>query len=238
MHPIFNKGLNEILSPDICKVTGTTVSVDSRLSEAEIWHQTKSEHRNKINRCKRRGITAKIADFKDYLDDFSDIYQETMDRVGADKSYYFSDFYFLYLSTQLADKIHLAIVELNDQIACAGLFTECSGVVQYHLGGTKTKFLKEGPSKLMFDYVRLWAKERGNECLHLGGGVGGSKDSLYRFKAGFSKQSNTFLTLHLITDEEKYLALTNLRAKSLNTKLETLLQSNFFPAYRFYGKDI
>jgi hypothetical protein len=51
------------------------------------------------------------------------------------------------------------------------------------------------------------------------GGVGGGKDSLYHFKAGFSKQTHTFLTLRLIIDEEKYSHLLELRAKSLNTEV-------------------
>jgi hypothetical protein len=69
--------------------------------------------------------------------------------------------------------------------------------------------------------------------LHLGGGVGGStEDSLYTFKSGFSQLSHKFLTLRLITDEEKYHHLVNLRAKVLEVTPSDLLQSNFFPAYR------
>ena len=234
LHPILNEGLNSVLSPKICKITGQTVSIDLKQSKAEIWHQTSPGHRNKINRCERRGFTAKVVSFQDYLADFVAIYEETMDRVKANKKYYFSDFYFSYLSTKLAKQIHLAIVELDKQIACAGLFTECDGIVQYHLGGTKSEYLKEAPSKLMFDYIRYWAKDRGNFTLHLGGGLGGSKeDGLYRFKAAFSQQRHTFMTLRLITQEEQYLALTQLKAKQLNMQASQLFQSNFFPAYRF-----
>ena len=158
-----------------------------------------------------------------------------MDRVGASKSYYFDEFYFSYFVTKLTNKTHLAIVESKDgEICCAGLFTECNGIVQYHLGGTKNKYLKEAPNKLMFDYVRYWAKERENSFLHLGGGLGGSKDdNLFRFKAGFSKQRHTFLTMHLIIEEKKYLALTDQRAKLLSIAPEKLLHSGFFPAYRY-----
>jgi hypothetical protein len=85
----------------------------------------------------------------------------------------------------------------------------------------------------LLHFVRLWAKERGNEFLHLGGGVGGTKeDKLYVFKSGFSRQRHPFLTLRLITDEEKYLHLTHLRAKALNMQVDSLLNSSFFPAYR------
>lgn len=102
----------------------------------------------------------------------------------------------------LAESLHLGIVEFNGEITCACLFAECCGIVQYHLGGTRTNFLKQAPSKLMFDYVRFWAKERGNTVLHLGGGVGNAQDSLYHFKAGFSQVRNRFLTMRLITDSD------------------------------------
>ena len=235
LHPILNNSLDKILSTNVCQTTGTTVSIDLKLSSEEIWKQTKPGHRNKINRCKRRKLVPKIVDLKDNIGEFIDIYKETMDRVGARKNYYFSNFYFSYFATELAEVTHLAVVKSKDnEICCAGLFTECDGIVQYHLGGTRNKYLKEAPSKLMFDYIRYWAKERGNKILHLGGGLGGSEnDNLFRFKAGFSPQRHTFLTIRLITEEKKYLALTDSQAKLLNISSEELLSSSFFPAYRY-----
>lgn len=234
LHPILNHGFEEALSSQfVCQISGETVSANLKLSEAEIWQQTRSEHRNHINRCKRAGFQVRMVNYEDYIDEFISIYKETMDRVDAKGSYYFDDKYFTGLA-QLNEKIHLSIVEQGDRVACAGMFTETCGIVQYHLGGTRSEFLKQSPSKLMFDRVRFWAKERGNQVFHLGGGVGGAKDSLYHFKSGFSKQKNVFLTLRLITDEEKYQYLVNLRAKALNLEPEGKLSStNFFPAYRY-----
>jgi len=231
LHPILNSGFKDFLSPDICNLNGETVSVNLNLSEAEIWSQTRPEHRTSINKLKRSGMIARMVPFQEYISEFISLYYETMDRVGAGRSYYFDDEYFSHFS-KLGEKVHLCIVELEDKITCSGIFTECCGIIQYHLGGTRNEFFKQAPSKLMFDYIRFWAKERGNEVLHLGGGVGGGKDSLYHFKAGFSKQTHTFLTLRLIINKEKYRHLLELRAKSLNTEVEELLSTNFFPAYR------
>jgi Acetyltransferase (GNAT) domain len=232
LHPLLKQNFNEMVQSGYYKVNGETVSVNLQLSETEIWHQTRPEHRNKINKCKRAGFTPTMVPFMQYINDFIAIYEQTMDRVGATKSYYFGSEYFLQLFKALGDQLHLCIVKLAEEIACAGLFTECCGIVQYHLGGTKNEFLPQAPSTLMFDYVRFWAKERGNQVFHLGGGVGGSQDSLYHFKAGFSKQRHTFLTQRLIIDQEKYLHLVELRAKYLKTDAETLLNTDFFPAYR------
>lgn len=231
LHPILNQNLSEIYSGDICHITGETISVDLRLSQEEIWSQTRSDHRKDINRLKRAGLVAKIVPFNQYIDEFIAMYKETMDRAGAAKLYYFDSDFFSSLLT-LGENLHLAIVESEGQMACGCLITECDGIVQTYLGGTKQQFLKQSPDKLLFDYVRFWAKERGNTVFHLGGGAGSSKDGVYNFKAGFSKQRYRFLTLRLITDEEKYRNLVELRAKALNTKAEELLNSTYFPAYR------
>lgn len=233
LHPILNQGFEKILDPEICQISGETVSINLKLSEAEIWSQTDKNQRNKINRCKRTGFTARMGSLQQYINPFVAIYEETMDRTAAAKYYYSFDYeYFLQLAKALGEKIYISLVELNDEIVCAGLYTECCGIVQSVLSGTKTEFLKQSPNSLRIDYARFWAKGRGNEVLHLGGGVGSFKDSVYNFKASFSEQSQKFLTIRLIIDEEKYRHLVELQAKFLNTQTEELLNSNFFPAYR------
>lgn len=233
LHPILNYNFDEVFQSDIFTFNGETVSIDLTLSEPQIWAHTRKGHQSTINKCKRLGMSSRMVDFRHYMNEFIAIYEETMNRVGASQAYYFSRNYFEDLS-ELSEHIHLGIVELDNEVACASLFFESCGIVQAHLGGTRTKFLKQSPFNLLLHYVRLWAKERGNNFLHLGGGIGGSnKDSLYTFKSGFSKQRHDFLTLRLITDEEKYRYLVDLRAKNLNTLPEQLLKSDFFPAYRF-----
>jgi len=236
LHPILNTDVSALAAEnDLFTVNGETVSVDLTLDRDEIWRKTRSEHRTKINKCKREGFSARIVAISEYINDFNAIYEETMNRVGASKLYFFGLDYLKKIADVLGEKLHLCIVELNEEITCGGLFTECCGIVQYHLGGTKTSFLKQAPSKLMFDHVRFWAKERGNEVLHLGGGLGGSQDSLYNFKAGFSKQRHTFVTMRIIPDETKYRHLVELRAKSLKIEFEQLVNTHFFPAYRSFS---
>lgn len=121
LHPIINQGFDEIFQPGILEINGETISIDLRLVEAKIWHQTSSEHRTKINKCKRVGFTARMVPFKKYINDFNVIYEETMSRVGAANLYYFVYDYFLHLSDVLGEHLHLCIVELNEQITCVGL---------------------------------------------------------------------------------------------------------------------
>ena len=232
LHPILNEEFIKIFKEGTFMLTSKTVSVDLRIDN--LWTPTRKGHRSTINKCKRLGMVAKIVPFQDYIDELASIYEETMSRVGATSGYNsFNLKYFMQMNNLLSPILHLCIVEYEEQVACVGLYSESCGIVQSTLGGTRNQYVHLSPSSLETDYARYWAKERGNEFLHLGGGVGGSiEDKLYAFKAGFSKLSHTFLTLRLIIDNEKYHNLVNLRAKALGTTSSKLLQSGFFPAYR------
>ncbi|MEM7552765.1 MAG: GNAT family N-acetyltransferase [Cyanobacteria bacterium P01_A01_bin.84] len=232
LHPILSNNFTDIFPEDTFTDNGKTVSIDLTLSEEKIWAKTRKGHQSTINKCKRLGFTGKIVPFGEYIHEFIEIYTETMNRVQAKESYYFDETYFHQL-LNLGDRLHLGIVEMNDEIACTSLFFESCGIVQAHLGGTTNKYISQSPFNYLLHYVRLWAKERGNEFLHIGGGIGGSsEDSLYTFKSGFSKQRHTFLTLRLITNEEKYQHLINLRMNHLNLPSTKFTESSFFPAYR------
>jgi hypothetical protein len=232
LHPILNHPFQDIGLSEACITTVETVAIDLTLSEAELRKQTRRNFCDIIRKRKQEGFIAKMVPFREYVDVFSSIYQETMDRVQAAKSFYFGHEYFHQLAEQLGEYLHLCIVEFDHQITAAGLFTECCGIVQYHLGGTKSQFLKQSPNILINDCARFWAKERGNEIVHIGGGVGGAKDKLYHFKIGFSPKTSLVPTLRLISSKTDYDQLVELRAKALQVSPEQLLKTGFFPAYR------
>jgi hypothetical protein len=231
LHPILGENINNTFKLNYFQSNGKTVSIDLTLDEGQIWAKTRKGHQSTINKCMRLGLTAKVVSFSEYIDEFIAIYKETMDRVAAQNIYYFSRDYFEGL-LRLGNKIHLGIVESEQEIVCSCIFFESCGIVQAHLGGTKTEFLKQSPFNLLLHYVRLWAKERGNQYLHIGGGVGGQKDNLYTFKSGFSKQRHDFFTLRTVVDSNMYNDLLHFRAKTINKSVEDLKTSTFFPAYR------
>ena len=164
------------------------------------------------------------------LDEFLGIYNQTMDRVNAKDSYYFGREYFARIA-QLPG-VHCCIIKSGPTILAASIFFECGGIIQLHLGGTRTEFLSTSPfNMILYDMIH-WAKSRGNRWLHLGGGVGGEDDSLLRFKAGFSPTRFHFQTARLIINEVKYRQLVDLKAQAVQLTSEMTFDSNFFPAYR------
>jgi Acetyltransferase (GNAT) domain len=232
LHPILSNRHPESAQPSPFIDNGETVSIDLTLTEGELWAHTRKGHQSTINKCRRLGLESRVVPFEDHIDAFLEIYNETMDRVVAQESYYFGQDYFLEL-LKLGDRLHLGIVELEGQTICASLFFECGGIVQAHLGGTRTEFLKYSPFNLLLHDMRLWAKARGNTFLHIGGGVGGSKeDKLYTFKSGFSRQRHRFMTARFVINPANYEHLINLRAQTLGISSTQLLETGFFPAYR------
>ncbi len=226
LHPL----LNAIPPADVGTLVhhGATVSIDLRLSDEAMWSQTRADHRNQINRAIRMGHTASIdTEFVRY-DEFQGVYRSTMRRVGASDYYLFDEAYFAELHSVLGDRLHLCVVEIDGAFAGGGLFVETDGLVQYHLSGMAEAFVRDRPTKLMLHFARGWAKERGDTRLHLGGGVGGSEDSLFDFKAGFSPDRHPYHTLRLVADTARYAELVRER----DPQADPRDLRGYFPAYR------
>jgi len=207
---------------------GETVSIDLTLPTEELWAQTRLNHRRDITRAVRLGYVARMDEDWRHLESFKHLYRATMARRSAVLFYFFEDAYFDGLRDALGESLHLCVVEKDGVIAAAGLFVEINGIVQYHLSGTGDAFRAVQPTKLMMHFVRGWARDRGNQVMHLGGGVGGDSDSLLQFKVGFSPLRHTFATLRMVIDEAEYGRLVAAR----DPLFDPDARSGFFPLYR------
>jgi Acetyltransferase (GNAT) domain len=235
LHPILNSYIDRSIADRdkfvVCD-RGNVVICDLTSDIDQIWKQIRANHRTKINKLKRSGFIVEMGSADEYMDVFIDIYRETMNRVNATNAYYFTRDYFQKLSQVLGDCVNICVVKTAGEIVAASLITELSGIVQYHLGGTKTAFLPQSPTTIMFDYMIRWAKQRNNRYLNLGGGLGGNQDSLYHFKSGFSDRVKSFSTIETIVNKDVYAQLTQLRAESLGKTVLELENTSFFPVYR------
>lgn len=230
LHPLLPVPLAALRRVGTVVNHGDTVHVDLALSDDEMWRQTRRGHRVDVLAAKRQGQVVRIDERWDRFNDFVAIYDQTMRRLEADDFYRFSRDDFGRLIRALGDRIHLSVVELDGVVVCSGLVTEVGGFVQTFLGGTKDGCLSLSPNKTRIDFLRSWAKARGNRVLHLGGGVGGSEDALFRFKAGFSHRRSPFLTWRVVADEQAYRRLVTDWEARHGASADGA--DGFFPAYR------
>lgn len=211
---------------------GETVSIDLTLPVDVQRARYRKDHKYGVNKLRRLGVTCLNDQEKDYLDEFIDIYYETMHRVNASSSYLFDHKYFERLVSAPDLNVELFVCLLENKAICAGLFMLCDGIVQFHLSGTRTEYYDLAPTKLLVDTVRLWAVEHQLHVFHLGGGVGSRQDSLFRFKAGFSDQRQEFAVWHWMLLPDVYDRLCQTKAEWNKRHGSESAIDGFFPAYR------
>lgn len=209
---------------------GYTITIPLDRDIDSIRKNYSANHRKNIKKLRRKGFKFWL-DEADHYDDFVTIYEQTMNRLNASEYYYFSKWYFDRLFEMVGNRIHLATVTApGGDVAAGGIITDFNGVMQSHLTATKTDYLKEAPSKLMFDGIVHWAAGTHRKYFHLGGGLNSKEDSLYRFKKGFSSIKNQFSTLRIIHDKQRYNNL-NYIALQENGQ-QKFADPHYFPLYR------
>ena len=224
LHPLFSNqkfilsGFGDIVD------TNQTVAIDLSLPEREQRKQYSHSVKNHINRLDRRNLFVKRAETREEIDVFIEIYKENMKRVNASEMYFFgNDFFYRFVET-IPSSLFLAYYK--EQAISGSLFSTCSGIVQPHLSATRNEYLKWSPLKLVWDRIRIDAIERKAKWMHLGGGVGGTDDSLFQFKTQFSNLRFLFKTWRYIHNEETYTKLTSEKYPDITP------HSSFFPLYR------
>lgn len=227
LHPILN--FNTINKMDL-QDNGTTLVINLNQPYHSIYSSYASGHKYDLKKSKKNNDIVIIEDKNfDYFDNFIDIYHETMKYLEAKEFYYFSKQYFYDMKSYLKDKLKLIIVKHGSEVIGASLFMIENNIIQYHLSGTTIQGRKFQPSKLILDYMIQWGSEHQYKWLHLGGGVGGSNDSLYRFKKGFSADEYPFFTVRLITNDTVYSQLC-INCGYLEEEISKI--NDFFPLYR------
>jgi hypothetical protein len=228
LHPLLTTDIDLFMDHGDVIFSGETVYLNLEKTVDELWHDTRENHRRSIRRAQRAGFVARVDETWAQLNAFQTAYRETMMRVSATDYYFFPEVYFEKLRAALGERLHLLLVDQGEQLAAAALFTECSGIVQYHLGGTSDEFLPAAPMKLLFHFASTWFKDRGNTVMHLGGGVGSRQDSLLHFKAGFASTRARFHSWRLIAEPVAYMELVEHWCRETGRQPS----GTFFPAYR------
>jgi hypothetical protein len=216
-----------------CRTLGRTVSIDLTLPAEEQRAALRKRHKEGINKLRRKGMTCVHDRDGVYLETFVEIYHETMRRVGAAPSYFFPLAYFRKLSDALGERMHLLVCLQEGNVVCGGVFVECCGILQYHLGGTWNAALKFAPTKLLLDDTRMWASRRDLKVYHLGGGATMQPDDpLLHFKLGFSKRTHDFIVWRWVLRADVYRLLCAERSRWIEQNGLAAANAGFFPEYR------
>ena len=207
-----------------------TVFLNLHRSEEKLWTDVRKGHRSSIKKAERSHVKVEIEDSLDSLRTFFDLYAETMRRQGASAWYFLSPSFFDDTLRLLSDHAFLFVARHEGAVVSAAIFMQYNNYAQYHFAASATDSLHLCANHLLIWEAARWARGRGANYLHLGGGVS-PHDALFTFKSGFSSLRANFYTYRKIHDPTCYERLVY-EESSLRTRNGINLKEGFFPQYR------
>ena len=136
-------------------------------------------HRRAVRKAQKAGVSVSAGAG---VRDFVPLYEETMRRAGASAFYFFAPAYWEALAR--TDLVRFE-ARLGDDVVASALASRRRRGCTTTSARAPTRGARSGAMHLLFLETATWARERGYERLHLGGGVGGREDSLHEFKRRF-----------------------------------------------------
>jgi hypothetical protein len=133
---------------------------------------------------------------------FRNLYESNMRRIGAAEFFHFPWSYYERLST-LSPDVGIGIAWHGDCAVGGAMFMAGPTYSHYHLSGSDEAGHKyKAPTLLVVEGAK-WARQRGCQILHLGGGMH-LNDSLLDFKCSFGGERHEFGYVILIVDRGRY----------------------------------
>ena len=224
LNPFMNQQKSILSSMGTIEKVGEVIYYDQNEDSEE---QLKKYHRTTGQRLRK---LQRIASIKEAVSDedigyFVAQYHLSLDRLGANRSFYYPDTYFKRLLNCdfLKAKIYFAIHDQTEEVMGGVFCVGAKKIAQLEIAWTHQDYHKLSPVRLLFDTCRKEFREP-FKYLNLGGGPGGREGSLMRFKASFSPHHKEFHVWKLVVLPEYY--------KSLQTERQFQSNSSYFPKYR------
>jgi hypothetical protein len=219
-HPILQNYYKLINLIDISDI-GPTVCIKTD-NFNQTWANFTSKNRNVIRKSQKNGVKVYWGLSNELLNVFQKLYFEIMDKDNADQYYYFSEDFFQSLITDLKYKMLFFYAIYEEKIISISSVLFHQNYLHYHLSASDINYKHLSPTNLLLSEVARYASENGMKTFHLGGGLSGRQDNLYKFKKSFSKLEDcSFKVGKLVFNDELY--------KELIIGID---DGEFFPLYR------
>lgn len=222
------------------ELVSKTIEVATPTPE-KVWSGLSGRARTATRKALKLGMTAEVSRASELTlganSVFRDLYERTMNRIGAADHHIYGDAYYSTLLAGMSDKIYVVNVTTHEgKPAASAIILLDSSVVHYHLSGSDPEEARNGANNLLLWTVLEWTSRRAFQSVHLGGGLTDG-DSLFNFKDSFGGSSREFWVGRAVIDEERYSELARIRADSLGTTVTHLKASGFFPIFKAKVED-
>ena len=224
--------LNEFANVINLERKSEVIYINLEQDESLIRKSMTKGSKSSATKARRSGVEIRHCSASEEIDTFHKLYITTMEKNKANEAYFFSRDFINDTFQLLGENVKLFSAWYEDRIIAASLFLFYRGnLSHYYLSGSDANFLSLCPNNLLLYEAILYAKGQGYKTFNLGGGYG-LNDSLFQFKASFSKTTLSFYTYSRIHNESLYKQLCEARKQYAELAQEEIVQSNYFPAYR------
>lgn len=204
-----------------------TVVTNLKAHDDPFQKEFKKGARKEVRKALREGVSYRIYENPDNLNNFKKLYYSTMDRNEAEDYYYFPEEYFSNILKNLRE--HILIIELiyEEEVISSELYLVKDKLIHAHLLGNNEEYMYLGAGGVLEYAASIWGKENNYDYIHHGGGTtNDEKDSLLRYKQKFGQNEECkFYIGKRVWDETVYDKLCDIK------KIDKTI--DFFPAYRF-----
>lgn len=225
-HPLIE---NHIKMNSYMEVLNIRETVYMKLdTEEHIWENISSKCRNMIRKAQKNNVNIIISDNKDDLDEFIEIYTNTMIKNNAQDYYFFDRKFFENTYDLLKGNIKIFKAIYDGKCISSALIMSYGEYIHYHFSGSDINYGNIAANNLLIYEAAIWGLKNGFKYFHLGGGYSGNNDSLFKFKKSFSKNENKkFYIGKKIHNKIVYDELVNLQVENKGN-----INSDYFPRYR------
>jgi len=231
LHPFLNQQ-NLLQNIGGLKENGKTIYIDLTHSVQHQINKYEKRLSRQIRSLRKKGYHVKEATTQEEIKKFTEMYCENMDRLNASPHYYFDEQYFTNLLSTHKQENKLLLIYNGPQLICGALVLLSNNIIRNHLSATAAQYLNESPSKLLTDEISMMGRRLGKKIFHLGGGLGGREDSLYKFKSYFSDLQIEDRVWCYINNTNAYQELVTQAERNVD------LNSDHFPLYRKSKKKV
>ena len=185
-HPVL---ANEAYAPPATKImeVGGFVVVDLRPGMEAVENGFKYSVRKDLRKAERNGVTCFAEPSIAHLEDFLEIYYQTMSRNEASQFYYFPEEFFVALGESLAGQFHFFYAVSEGSIVSCELVLHHGKYCHSFLGGTKRESLPLCANPLLKREILSFCRRLGCEYFLLGGGHA-PDDGIFNYKKAYAPE--------------------------------------------------
>lgn len=228
---LFNnsKGYDGILHKTMLNIKGQIQP------EEQQWNDFDAKVRKNVKRAQRENLIAKIhygTIEQIYINEFYDIYIDTMKRTNAKEFFFYSLNSFNEFIINNIDVCAICTIYDNNKPVSTELLLISDNSVFSFLGGTLSEYFDKRPNDFLKFEVINWARKMQFKNYVLGGGYG-YEDGIFKYKkAFFPNDVVEYVTGRKIINKDLYLSfIEEVNNKKENEDQLSLDDTSFFPLY-------